>query len=82
MSKFTMLAASAAIVAIAATSAVQYAAAAALPSDHMRCYYKDYYCSYPGTAYWSDCNPNYPDGFIRTDLAQTVCATFHGGTAW
>lgn len=82
MSKFTIAAASAVIVAIAAASAAQYASAAPVPDDHMRCYYKDYYCSYPGTAYWSDCNPTYPDGFIRTDLAESICRTFHAGTAW
>lgn len=83
MSKFTIAAASALLGAVTIVGAVRQARAAdATPSDHIRCYYAGTFCSYPGTAYWSDCNPNYPNGFIRTDMAEIICQTFHTGTAW
>jgi hypothetical protein len=83
MSKFTLVAASAVLGAVTIIGAArQLSAETAIPSDHMRCYYSGGFCSYPGTAYWSDCNPSYPAGFIRTDMAEIICRTFHEGTAW
>lgn len=82
MSKFTVAVAASVIAAVTIAGAAQQASAVPVPDAHMRCYYKDYHCSYPGTAYWSGCNPNYMDGFIRTDIAQAICSTFHEGTAW
>lgn len=82
MRKFAAIFAATVIAAISIASAAQKASAATIPSDDMRCYYKGFYCSYPGTAYWFDCNPDYGEGFIRTDTAAALCRSFHGGTAW
>ena len=83
MSKFTIVAASAVLgIATIAGAVRQLSAETGTPSDHIRCYYAGTFCSYPGTAYWSECNPNYPNGFIRTDMAEIICKTFHDGTAW
>ena len=82
MRKFTVAVVAAIVAALSIATAVKKASAAALPSDAIRCYYHLYYCSYPGTAYWSDCSPQYPEGFVRTDIAISMCRVYHEGTAW
>lgn len=82
MSKLSIALASLTLAGAVTIAAVEYARAVPLPDAHIRCYYSGTFCSYPGTAYWSQCNPNYLYGFIRSDIASDICRTFHMGTVW
>lgn len=47
------------------------------PSDGQSCWYHLWHCSYDGSAYWSDCNPNMGQGWIPTSVARQICREFH-----
>lgn len=46
-------------------------------SDDTQCYYNMYHCSYPGDAYWSNCDPQFVQGYIPTSSAKIICDTYH-----
>jgi hypothetical protein len=50
---------------------------AVIPPSGARCYYHLWTCSYTGEAYWSDCSPDYPEGWITTQSAAIICTTYH-----
>ena len=57
--------------------AVRASATSTVPLDGVKCYYKLWHCSYDGPGYWDGCDPNYPEGYITTGMARSICQMYY-----
>lgn len=80
MKRFPLMVASAAIglaLLAGATRELTADTGTTTPPDNVSCYYHLWNCSYDGDGYWSNCNPNYGEGWIPTSQARIICTVYH-----